>query len=167
MEDAAIKVTKKGSIYIATCKVSGIETYSKDELRAIEDCRQKSIERFSLWQRELTNSLILSDLPTEGFELKDEIIEQEKPYDSLVARLEKETDAGVASIEGLPDFYITSNKEVFRYLTETDSFQKLNLIERTNSQGYVNLYFSHNGKKYFLLKIFKNAFKNAFKKVHS
>lgn len=164
MEDAAIKVTKKGLIYIATCKVSGIETYSKDELRAIEDCRQKSIERFSLWQRELTNSLVLSSMPTEGFELEDEITEeQEKPYDPVIAKLEKETDAGVAPIEGLPDFYITSNKEVFRYLTETDSFQKLNLIERTNSQGYVNLYFSHNGKKYFLLKIFKNA----FKKVHS
>lgn len=152
MQDAAIIVTKQGSLYIAKCQVSGIETYSKDQIRAIEDCRAKSIERFALWQRELSTSLVLSNMPHEE-DYANEIPGLDDEDLDLVAKLSEQTKQDVIPFNGLPNLFITRDKKVFEYDKDTQTF-----IEIVVHSYRKNDYIVRNGQNLFIRKLHKYGF---------
>ena len=119
---------KKNDVYTATCCVTGIETRSKIETQAVEECRLKSIEMLQKWIVEIQNNLYSAKIIAD-----EETKQQATPEEQQIQKeLETLLNCEVVPFTGLDNYFITVKKDIYQYIDER--FEK---VEANQCYDYI------------------------------
>lgn len=117
-KEPAFKTYKRGKLTFCRCTLTNVETYATTDVKALHECKAKSIEILTRWINEI-------QLDVEPFVPGDENLFQDEI--DLSRKLEQEIGEPVMFIEGSEIYYMSKSGTIYEYNSHSDEFTKAHI----------------------------------------